>query len=191
LADALAFAWDRSWPLQRSDDCCKTLAEGWAFGAIYGSSAERAAALPSWLRTSNHHRPHSALDCQRRPPGWRGNPTWASAAPLALAQRDAQIDVLSRSADEWPNMLVSAAPSLTAGQGGRATGPQVHRLTWRGGEGRRGSSAFPASCSFPEATISVHPDEPGLWANDDGPERRSGPRPSGTWRRHNRERRAD
>ncbi len=42
----------------------KTLAEGWAYGAIYGSSAERAAALPSWLRTYNHHRPHSALDRQ-------------------------------------------------------------------------------------------------------------------------------
>jgi hypothetical protein len=42
----------------------KTLSEGWAYGAIYGSSAERAAALPSWLRTYNHHRPHGALDRQ-------------------------------------------------------------------------------------------------------------------------------
>jgi transposase InsO family protein len=42
----------------------KTLTEGWAYGQVYGSSAERAAALPSWLRTYNHHRPHSALDRQ-------------------------------------------------------------------------------------------------------------------------------
>jgi transposase InsO family protein len=42
----------------------KTLAEGWAYGAIYGSSAERALALPSWLRHYNHRRPHSALNRQ-------------------------------------------------------------------------------------------------------------------------------
>jgi transposase InsO family protein len=42
----------------------KTLAEGWAFGAIYGSSAERTRALPSWLRFYNHQRPHAALNRQ-------------------------------------------------------------------------------------------------------------------------------
>jgi len=42
----------------------KTLTEGWAYGQVYGSSAERALALPSWLRTYNHYRPHSALDRQ-------------------------------------------------------------------------------------------------------------------------------
>jgi transposase InsO family protein len=39
----------------------KTLTERWAYGAIYGSSAERAAALASWLRLNNHHRPHGSL----------------------------------------------------------------------------------------------------------------------------------
>ena len=39
----------------------KTLTERWAYGALYRSSIERAAALTSWLRFYNHHRPHSAL----------------------------------------------------------------------------------------------------------------------------------
>jgi transposase InsO family protein len=42
----------------------KTLAEGWAYGAIYGSSAERAGALASWLRFYNHQRSHAALNRQ-------------------------------------------------------------------------------------------------------------------------------
>ena len=42
----------------------KTLTEGWAYGAIYGSSAERTGALASWLRFYNHQRPHSALNRQ-------------------------------------------------------------------------------------------------------------------------------
>lgn len=39
----------------------KTLTERWAYGAIYGSSAERIRALASWLRFYNHHRPHASL----------------------------------------------------------------------------------------------------------------------------------
>jgi transposase InsO family protein len=42
----------------------KTLTERWAYGQIYGSSAERTQALSSWLRAYNHHRPHSALNRQ-------------------------------------------------------------------------------------------------------------------------------
>ena len=42
----------------------KTLAEGWAYGAIYASSTERAGALASWLRFYNHQRPHAALNRQ-------------------------------------------------------------------------------------------------------------------------------
>ena len=34
---------------------------GWAYGAIYRSSAERTAALDGWLWHYNHHRKHSAL----------------------------------------------------------------------------------------------------------------------------------
>ena len=39
----------------------RTLLGGWAYGALYRSSAERAAALDGWLWHYNHHRRHSAL----------------------------------------------------------------------------------------------------------------------------------
>jgi transposase InsO family protein len=39
----------------------RTLLGGWAYGAIYGSSRERAAALDGWIWTYNHRRPHGAL----------------------------------------------------------------------------------------------------------------------------------
>jgi transposase InsO family protein/transposase len=39
----------------------RTLLGGWAYGAIYRDSTERAAALDGWLWHYNHHRKHSAL----------------------------------------------------------------------------------------------------------------------------------
>jgi transposase InsO family protein len=39
----------------------RTLLAGWAYGAIYRTSAERTAALDGWLWRYNHHRKHSAL----------------------------------------------------------------------------------------------------------------------------------
>ena len=39
----------------------RTLIGGWAYGAIYGTSRERTAALDGWLWTYNHRRPHGAL----------------------------------------------------------------------------------------------------------------------------------
>jgi transposase InsO family protein len=39
----------------------RTLLGGWAYGAIYGSSPERAAALDGWLWNYNHRRPHGSL----------------------------------------------------------------------------------------------------------------------------------
>jgi transposase InsO family protein len=44
----------------------RTLLGGWAYGAIYRTSAERTTALDGWLWTYNHHRRHSALG--RKPP---------------------------------------------------------------------------------------------------------------------------
>ncbi len=44
----------------------RTLLAGWAYGAIYGSSKERTAALDGWLWTYNHRRPHGALS--HKPP---------------------------------------------------------------------------------------------------------------------------
>jgi transposase InsO family protein len=39
----------------------RTLADEWAYIRPFDSSAERAAALPGWLHTYNHHRTHTAL----------------------------------------------------------------------------------------------------------------------------------
>ena len=47
----------------------RTMLGGWAYGAIYGSSAERTGALDGWLWRYNHERPHGSLG--RRPPSAR------------------------------------------------------------------------------------------------------------------------
>ncbi len=47
----------------------QTLQNKWAYGAIYGTSAERTAALPGWLTYYNFQRRHSSLG--QRPPGAR------------------------------------------------------------------------------------------------------------------------
>jgi len=39
----------------------RTLAHEWAFVRAYPSEAARRAALPGWLHTYNHHRPHTAI----------------------------------------------------------------------------------------------------------------------------------
>ncbi len=49
----------------------RTLLAGWAYGAIYGSSTQRSAALDGWLWHYNHQRQHSALSHQ--PPVSRTN----------------------------------------------------------------------------------------------------------------------
>ena len=49
----------------------RTLLHGWAYGAIYASSRERAAALDGWLWHYNHRRRHSALG--HKPPASRTN----------------------------------------------------------------------------------------------------------------------
>jgi transposase InsO family protein len=49
----------------------RTLLAGWAYGAIYRTSAERTAALDGWLWHYNHRRRHSALGHQ--PPVSRTN----------------------------------------------------------------------------------------------------------------------
>jgi transposase InsO family protein len=49
----------------------RTLLNGWAYGAIYGTSRERTTALDGWLWHYNHRRRHSALGHQ--PPASRTN----------------------------------------------------------------------------------------------------------------------
>jgi transposase InsO family protein len=47
----------------------RTLADEWAYAAVYASDAERAVAYPAWLHRYNHHRGHTALG--GRPPASR------------------------------------------------------------------------------------------------------------------------
>jgi transposase InsO family protein/transposase len=42
----------------------RTMLGGWAYGAIYGTSAERTAALDGWLWRYNHHRRHAGINRQ-------------------------------------------------------------------------------------------------------------------------------
>jgi transposase InsO family protein len=49
----------------------RTMLGGWAYGAIYATSAERTAALDGWIYRYNHHRRHSAIG--RQPPITRLN----------------------------------------------------------------------------------------------------------------------
>ena len=39
----------------------RTLADGWAFAQHYPTETARRAALPAWLHSYNHHRPHTAI----------------------------------------------------------------------------------------------------------------------------------
>jgi transposase InsO family protein len=65
----------------------RTLLAGWAYGAIYATSAERAAALDGWLWTYNHRRPHGALSHKppiarlNEPNNLAGSYTWRTNAP--------------------------------------------------------------------------------------------------------------
>ena len=47
----------------------QTLINRWAYGAIYGNSAERTAALPGWLTHYNFTRRHGSLS--HKPPATR------------------------------------------------------------------------------------------------------------------------
>ncbi len=56
-------------PNGKAERFIETLQNKWAYGAIYGSSAERTAALPGWLWYYNFRRKHGSLG--KRPPAAR------------------------------------------------------------------------------------------------------------------------
>jgi transposase InsO family protein len=58
----------------------RTLLRSWAYGAVYGSSAERTAALDGWLWHYNHRRRHSALG-HRAPAARAREPTCLVVTP--------------------------------------------------------------------------------------------------------------
>jgi transposase InsO family protein len=49
----------------------QTMLREWAYGRLYGSSAERSSQLPGWLERYNYHRKHGSLG--HRPPAARLN----------------------------------------------------------------------------------------------------------------------
>jgi transposase InsO family protein len=48
----------------KAERLIRTMLGGWAYGAIYGSSRERTAALDGWLYHYNHHRRHAGIGRQ-------------------------------------------------------------------------------------------------------------------------------
>ena len=50
----------------KAERCIRTLIDGWAYGAVYRTSAERSTALAGWLDWYNRLRPHRSLG--RKPP---------------------------------------------------------------------------------------------------------------------------
>ena len=48
----------------KAERLIRTMLGGWAYGAIYGTSSERTAALPGWLDYYNRRRPHGSLSHQ-------------------------------------------------------------------------------------------------------------------------------
>jgi transposase InsO family protein len=55
----------------KAERLIRTMLGGWAYGAIYATNRERAAALDGWLYRYNHHRRHRAIG--RQPPVTRLN----------------------------------------------------------------------------------------------------------------------
>lgn len=49
------------WTNGKAERVNQTANDEWARAAVYGSSAERTAALATWVHEYNHHRPHAAL----------------------------------------------------------------------------------------------------------------------------------
>lgn len=52
------------WTNGKAERFIQTLADKWAYGAIYASSDDRNRALPAWTHHYNHHRPHGSLGKQ-------------------------------------------------------------------------------------------------------------------------------
>jgi len=81
----------------------RTLLAGWAYGAIYSTTAERTAALNGWLFRYNHHRNHSAIG--RKPP---------------IARLNERNNLLGTYIPHW-------LPTLFAARADRRSHPSPHR----------------------------------------------------------------
>ncbi len=110
----------------------RTMAAEWAFARHYQREADRRHALPAWLHTYNHHRPHSATG--KKPPITRldnvpGHHTWGSdqqSLELAAARRA----LVHRAAPGHPQHPQGLHQLLSLGVmvlRGRGTHPGEHR----------------------------------------------------------------
>ncbi len=125
----------------------QTLTNRWAYGAIYGSSAERTAALPGWLDHYNFRRRHGSLGHK------------APAARLAeLEQRAEELQLGGQIG--WRRSVISSAvaprPSIPCSRAGQLARPGLDSRTGsrgnpgrRAGDGIRGDErrAAPATCA--------------------------------------------
>jgi transposase InsO family protein len=59
----------------------RTMLAGWAYGAVYRNSAERAAALDGWLWHYNHHRNTQPSATSPRSPDYSSEPTSPGLTP--------------------------------------------------------------------------------------------------------------
>jgi transposase InsO family protein len=72
LGESITHKWTRPYRPQTNgkvERFNRTLLEEWAYAQTYPSDTARAATLPDWLHTYNHHRGHTALD--GKPPASR------------------------------------------------------------------------------------------------------------------------
>ena len=72
LGESITHKWTRPYRPQTNSKVerfNRTLLEEWAYAQTYPSDTARAATLPDWLHTYNHHRGHTALD--GKPPASR------------------------------------------------------------------------------------------------------------------------
>jgi Integrase core domain len=127
----------------KAENFIRTLLAGWAYGAIYRSSAQRAAALSGWLDFYNRRRPHGSLGHQA--PTERLTALQRGAQPRRFLQLGRAEGVSSRTGHshraEWERDVVAYAsprsyprhppqtadgacwfrPAQTAGQAGSAS----------------------------------------------------------------------
>jgi Integrase core domain len=65
----------------------RTLLQGWAYGAVYGSSTQRTRALAGWMHFYNHQRPTAPSTTSRPSPAYARRTTCSGPTPRADLER--------------------------------------------------------------------------------------------------------
>ncbi len=112
---------------QVAGELIRTMLGGWAYGAIYATSSERAAALDGWIYRYNHHRRHPAIG--RQPPITRLNNLLGSYSWRTRPERPDR----STGQAAWvgcPAMAVASVPALFEPVAGRFEAAPQTRGPW-------------------------------------------------------------